>query len=758
MSVIFGEIRSFPQGDGPDVRLRVFGDEFYARYENEEGYTVVYDPNLERYCFAVRVQGHLISSGVPVMKRPPQGLRRHLQEDKSIRNRKLRENKDKTYPLVQSRAGIMGVRGPNDGLLSGRRLSRGKIFGLTVLVDFRDVQTDIKAEEIDALLNKDDYTANRNACSVREYFMKMSSGKLDYTNVVVGPVTLSHSRAHYINNSFVAEALELVAHEQKIDLSRFDSRSEGIVDAVNFFYAGRSVYENRLWPHNWKVEWAAGHPLRYDGITFNQYMMTGMGRKSVELNIGTICHETGHLLCRFPDLYDYGTRAGDSDPSAGLGHYCLMAAGGRLDYGRSPSPVCAYLRDLVQWYDKEITLNQPGIFRARHEDFATLYRFETERANEYFLVENRTRMGLDAFLPSSGLAVYHCDTLGSNEWQGGDPERHYQCALLQADGSLDLETNRNFGDMTDLFGKMVGVALSHDTTPNTRKWDGSESGFNILDIGEPGDIIRFKTGRAGDQGETDISDSPVVVQEVFPDLLIPDDAEEGICNMIRVDKPGRIASMNIEVDISHSNIGDLEVSLINPNGNRIMFHNRDWGEQGDLRRTYDTQSRLAPLKGLPMQGTWGLCVKDLAAGDIGRLNRWKLTIRYEPTDRIIQGEAVSGLRIPDADWNGITSAIPIEQEGVAAEIQIHVEITHTYIGDLQIAVAAPTGEKIVLMPFGEGGNKANVRRTYDSTNHPGLAALINAGQRMEGDWILQVIDNTPGDTGVLEKWSLALTF
>ncbi|MFW5855171.1 MAG: M6 family metalloprotease domain-containing protein [Thermodesulfobacteriota bacterium] len=758
MSVIFGEMRTFPQGDGPDVRLRVFGDEFYARYENDAGYTVVYDPNLERYCYAVLVQGHLISSGTPILKQPPLGLRRHLQEAKTIRNGKFQDRYDRTYPPASPPAGVMGVRGPHNGLLSGRRLSRGKILGLTVLVNFRDVHTEIGPEEVTALFNEDDYTANRNACSIREYFLKMSSGKLDYTNVVVGPITLSHSQAHYISNNFVAEALERVAEELKIDLARFDSQSEGIVDAVNFLYAGRSLYEGQLWPHNWKVEWAAGRQVRYDGITFNQYMMTGLGRRSVDLNIGTICHETGHLLCRFPDLYDYGTRDGDSDPSAGLGLYCLMAAGNRLDYGRTPAPVCAYLRDLVGWHDKEVLLNQPGTFQARHGDYTTLYRFETERPNEYYLVENRSRIGLDAFLPSSGLAVYHCDTLGSNEWQGGDPDRHYQCALLQADGCLDLETNRNSGDAGDLFGKQTGVALSHDTTPHTRRWDGSESGFNLLDIGEPGEIIRFKCGRAGDQGETDISDTPMVIQEIFPDLLIPDDADEGICSMVTVDKPGRITAISVAVDISHSNIGDLEVSLINPHGDRIMLHNRDWGEPGDLQRTYNSEGHLRQLKGLSMQGIWGLSVKDLAIRDIGRINRWKLTISYEPTERIIQGEAVSGLRIPDADWNGITSAIPIDQEGLAREIQIQVEITHTYIGDLQIAVIAPSGQGVVLMPFGEGGNKADVRRTYDSTNHPGLATMVRSGQQMKGDWILQVIDNAPGDYGVLEKWSLALTF
>ncbi len=753
MSAIFGEIRHFPQGNGPDIRLRIFGDEFYARYESETGYTVVYDPDVGKYCYAELVNGNLISGGVPLSRRPPRGLKRHIQENRDIRNAKFRMRHRDIYPLPLPIPGIAGPRCTDGGLLPGRRITKGRVKGLTVLVNFRDVKTHVSLGNVEELLNADVCRVNRNYCSVRDYFLRISGGKLDYSNLVVGPVTLSRKREYYIAHSLAEEALAIAVSEFLIDLSEFDSSSEKIIDAVTFLYAGRSLYKNRLWPQNRSFSCPAIH----NGYTFGRYMIAGLGRYPVDLSIGTVCHETAHMLCGFPDMYDYGISTGDADINPGLGAYCLMALGQRLNYGRSPAPVCIYLRDLVGWCDREVLLNHPDMFEVRYGDYHSVFRYETDRPNEYFLVENRTRMKLDAYLPASGLAVYHCDTMGRNGWNGGTPDLHPRCVLLQADGSLHLETGRNTGGRFDLFGRTDGVAVSVDTLPSSKAWDGTETGLNIIDISEPGEVIRFKTGMVGDRGESDIADTPLIFREVFPDMLIPDDDPEGLSSVIQIAKHGNIEDILVTVDIHHAFIGDLEVFLKTPLGGRIMLHNRDWSEQSDLHLTYDAETVLAGLKGKAMHGDWTLCIKDMALNDIGKLNFWSLLIEYTPTDRIIQTEAVSGLKIPPADWNGISSAIPINREGMAENIRVYAEVTHPCIGDLQISLIAPSGRSVVLKPFGEGRLKANMRGLYDTRNHEGLAAMARAGQEMQGEWLLEIIDCESEGPGVLEKWSLAFT-
>ncbi|MGE0082793.1 MAG: M6 family metalloprotease domain-containing protein [Desulfococcaceae bacterium] len=753
MSAIFGEIRYFPQEKGPDIRLRVFGDEFYARYESETGYTVVYDPEVGKYCYAEPVNGNLISGGVPLSRCHPRGLKRHIQENKDIRNAKFLMRHRDIYPPPLPTPGIAGTRCTDGGLLPGRRITKGKVKGLTVIVNFRDVKTRVSLANTEELLHTDTCRINRNYCSVRDYFLTVSGGKLDYSSFVVGPVTLSRKRGYYIAHSLAEEALALAISEFLVDLSEFDSSGEKIIDAVTFLYAGRSLYKNRLWPQNRSF----ANPVIHNGYTFSRYMLAGLGRYPVDLSIGTICHETAHMLCGFPDMYDYGLSTGDADISPGLGAYCLMALGQRLNYGRTPAPLCAYLRDLVGWCNREILLSHPDMFEVSHGDYHSVFRYETDRPNEYFLVENRTRMKMDAYLPASGLAVYHCDTMGRNGWNGGTPDLHPRCVLLQADGSLHLETGRNTGGRFDLFGKTDGVAVSADTIPSSKAWDGTETGFNIIDISEPGEVIRFKTGVVGDRGETDISAAPLIVREIFPDMLIPDDDADGLSSVIHIDRKGNIEDILLTVDIHHAFIGDLEVFLKTPPGLRIMLHNRDWSEQSDLQLTYDAEGVLAGLKGKAMYGDWTLCIRDMAANDTGKLNFWSLLIEYTPTDRIIQTEAVSGLKIPVADWNGISSAIPINQEGMADNIKVYAAVTHHCIGDLQISLIAPSGRSVVLKPFGDGKIKADVRRTYDIHNHEGLAAMVRAGQEMQGEWRLEIIDCESEGPGILERWSLALS-
>ena len=620
MSAIFGETLRFQQRDGDDVALVVLGDEMYARYETPDGYTAVYDHESGAYCYADLDAGQFASTGRRVDAGPPPAtVQRHLHEAAEVRNDRVKARHEAMVPPGEVAGGREKFLtfGPSGGLLPGRRLSSGTVTGLTILIDFPDTPAAVGTDEVDGLLNAPAYRGGGNATSVRGYFQTMSTGRLDFGNVVMGPFRMSRPRLAYANTEglLVPEAIQL-AVDAGVDLSRFDSCNEGIVDSLCIMYAGQTEYKGDLWPHNFV------HRKEYNGVRTELYIVTSAGRSAEDLSIGTFCHEAGHMLCRFPDLYDYGLaeREGDDFKSAGVGMYCVMGAGNHLDRGRTPAPISSYLRQLVGWTGTEVDLTAGGRFSAKQGDYDTVLRYATGLENEYFLVENRSRAGFDQFLPSSGLAVYHCDVRGSNEFQQGTREQHYQCAVLQADGHLDLEANVNQGDGGDLFGRVEGTAVSHATRPATRRWDGTESGLTISDVSAPGEVVTFLVGEVGDAGAT-------VVGKSEPALSIPDGGSNGVADTITFDSPGTVRAMTFEADITHPFAGDLRIVLLSPTGRRAVLHDRvRTGRNLHLELDTEPPSALAPMVGQPVAGTWLLRVTDASPDDAGSLDRWRIEI------------------------------------------------------------------------------------------------------------------------------------
>jgi hypothetical protein len=99
MTGIFGDTQKFQQENGPEVSLIVHGDEFYARYETPTGYTVMYDPELGLYTYALTDDdGKFVSSKTPTTEPPPQNLQPHLEEAFPVRAAKAEAKLRKRSP------------------------------------------------------------------------------------------------------------------------------------------------------------------------------------------------------------------------------------------------------------------------------------------------------------------------------------------------------------------------------------------------------------------------------------------------------------------------------------------------------------------------------------------------------------------------------------------------------------------------------------------------------------------------------------
>jgi subtilisin-like proprotein convertase family protein len=245
--------------------------------------------------------------------------------------------------------------------------------------------------------------------------------------------------------------------------------------------------------------------------------------------------------------------------------------------------------------------------------------------------------------------------------------------------------------------------------------------------------------------------------EVTADLPIPDSEPEGVSSEITISQIGRAKSIKVSIDIIHTFIGELQVKLEAPSGKKAMLHDKTGGYTDNIKETYfsDSVQTLADLGGESINGNWTLHIKDLALYDTGRLNWWKIEIKYESEEQVIHEEVTPNLSIPDMNTLGISSFIHIIQEGFVKDIKVNVEISHTFIGDLLVDLVAPSGQSVTLHNR-TGNSKNDLRMTYDKLTVPALEAFKS--EQIKGDWSLRVRDLAKFDEGKLEKWSLWLMY
>ncbi|HVP10129.1 MAG TPA: hypothetical protein VMV94_02965, partial [Phycisphaerae bacterium] len=189
------------------------------------------------------------------------------------------------------------------------------------------------------------------------------------------------------------------------------------------------------------------------------------------------------MLMGWPDLYDYGY------DSSGVGKFCIMCYGTGPN---NPCEPCAYMKYIAGWTTTTVlTSPQVGLVVPTGGS-NVIYKYENPtKPNEYYLIENRQQVGRDGQIPDSGLAIWHIDTLGSNNNQQMTPELHYLVTLVQADGAWHLEHYVNYGDPNDLYSAPTFTQCTPLSYPNTDWWDGSASGLFITDISASGATMTF---------------------------------------------------------------------------------------------------------------------------------------------------------------------------------------------------------------------------------------------------------------------------
>ena len=472
--------------NGKTATIYMRGDERQKYAFTEDGYTLMNDADGWWYA-NMADDGGILKSDYMLMsiEDETEKLRRFKAEcPKGIKPNKIVQTEQRR---------VQGADGS-----SSREPIVGERHALVILMQYKDFAFKKSVEDFEALFNTTEYKENGAMGSVRDYYRFASQGQLDYISDVYGPYTSNYDMKYYGGNATIgggdSNPMELCVEAIKslpddIDFSLYDNDGDGIVDNVHIIYAGYGEEAGASADAIWAHEFPHRITLRNEvGYSFSGYSCSPElrgNRGSNITNIGVICHELGHSLGAM-DYYDtnYGT-GGEYD---GTGQWDIMASGSWNDNGRTPPNFNPYVRSTVFGWNSQKALgpNEHIVMPRMETDNSgqtIIYRVETGKSGDYFLLENRQKYGFDAALPGAGLMIYHVhpniDRYNStNTVNATSPQGLYPVCASYSEPSKKKYGNVNSAECPFPGSRNVR-AFSHTTSPAAIAWNGSPAKVSL---------------------------------------------------------------------------------------------------------------------------------------------------------------------------------------------------------------------------------------------------------------------------------------
>jgi len=367
---------------------------------------------------------------------------------------------------------------------------RGTVRVIVVLVEFSDL-----AMVADAATRFRDLFFSSGVLpngSVKEYYSEVTGGLITLDGDVVGPYTMPQTIATYAGtengiqgttpNARTMANDAVTSADPLVNFTPYDNDGNGYVDAFIVVHAGRGAEQTGAATDIWSHKWVLPAERSVDGSKVYPYLTIPEDAK-----IGVCAHELGHLLFGWPDLYD------TDNTSEGIGNWCLMGAGSWGLGGDRPTHPSAWCKANQGWANVILQTANGYVTIGEVKTSGNVYRLWKDGAagNEYFLVENRLQTGYDTSLPGQGLLIWHIDEAVATNRN----EAHYKVALIQADGTSDLENNRNRGDAGDPYpGSSGNSSFTDASTPNSKSYAGSSTCVAVTQIPGPAPSVRVWLG------------------------------------------------------------------------------------------------------------------------------------------------------------------------------------------------------------------------------------------------------------------------
>jgi M6 family metalloprotease-like protein len=493
----------FRQPDGSLVKVIVSGDEFYQNVKTSEGYPLIRDPATQWICYAeISADGNeWISTGIVYDQKKTSAEQLSSKGLKNLRlnsSSVLAKRKAKFLELnqitieesmrdFQDRANALSKEAAASGSTVTPALAKpDTVYGLTILIDFPDQKSAVPVDSIQNWLNMPGYTGYKNSGSIRDYFNDVSDGKMVYFNICTPFITADNPKANYDAGTGYGGSITLISEicaklksAGNFDFSKL-TLTNGVIRATNILYAGTADagWANGLWPHSGSLRYTFA-----TGVQMSAHQLSNLGKS---LTLGTFCHENGHMLCKWKDLYAY------DEHDNGAGRYCIMAG---TNTPTNPQQPNGLNRALMKWIPvTNITNDGLGKLYSHVANGPSVYIWSGatngSSTQESYYIEARRRVGRSLGLPDSGLLIWHVDLAGDNTTSS----KNDYCMPEQADGLNELEKKVNSGKDGDLFHAGYKTAFDDNTTPSAKWHNGANSGIQIANVSAVGPTMTFSLG------------------------------------------------------------------------------------------------------------------------------------------------------------------------------------------------------------------------------------------------------------------------
>ncbi len=367
-----------------------------------------------------------------------------------------------------------------------------------ITIEFSDLAADPAhtSQYFDDLL----FDTSPGASSVHSFYLENSYGQTDIGGTVSGQWFVSDETMSYYGEDssggiddangpiYCLTAEAVVMSDPFIDFSQFDADGDGVVDHLVVIHSGlgqeKSTNPNLIWSHRWAVIDARNCGLSTRSLVRDGVQIYGYYMASESSPMGVFAHELGHDF-GLPDLYD------TTGSTLGIGVWGVMGTGswnGNPE-GTSPAHFTAWTKAKLGWLDlTEVTSALLGATIPQVETSAEAFRLPIKVSpggdEEYFIVENRQRVGFDAGLPGEGLLIWHVDETRQNN----DLPAARLVDLEEADDGAGFFYADQPTQPTDPWSDNP-EGFNTQSTPGSNDNSGADTGWIVAGIGSSGAVM-----------------------------------------------------------------------------------------------------------------------------------------------------------------------------------------------------------------------------------------------------------------------------